>query len=57
MSYYGHICRHKTMAKTIIQDKVEGTRARGRTKKEYFGCQRYQNEDERGCRIIAKQAN
>ena len=41
MSYYGHICRHKTMTKTIIQGKVERTRAIGRTKKEYFGCQRY----------------
>ena len=31
---YGHICRHNSMAKTIMQGKVEGSRIRGRPKKD-----------------------
>ncbi len=36
MSYYGHTCRHNSMAKTILQGKVEGSRIRGRPKKDWM---------------------
>ena len=26
LTYVGHICRHETLAKTILQGKIEGTR-------------------------------
>ena len=39
MSYYGHISRHYSMAKTIMQGKVEGSRIsskKGRSKKDWM---------------------
>ena len=36
MSYYGHICRHNSLANTIMQGKVEGARSRGRPKKDWM---------------------
>ena len=35
ISYYGHIGRYNSMAKTIMQGKVEGSRIRGRPKKDW----------------------
>ena len=34
ISYYGHICRHNSMEKMIMQGKVEVSRIRGRPKKD-----------------------
>ena len=36
LSYYGHLCRHDSFSKTIVQDRVEGTRVRGRPKKDWM---------------------
>ena len=36
MSYYGHICRHNSLANTIMQGQVEGARSRGRPKKDWM---------------------
>ena len=34
LSYYGHLCRHYCLSKTIMQGRVEGTRVIGRPKKD-----------------------
>ena len=36
LSYYGHLCRHDSLSKTIMQGRVEGTRVRGRPKKDWM---------------------
>ena len=36
LSYYGHLCRHDSLSKTIMQGMVEGTRVRGRPKKDWM---------------------
>ena len=36
LSYYRHLCRHDSLSKTIMQGRVEGTRVRGRPKKDWM---------------------
>ena len=36
LSYYGHLCRHDSLSKTVMQGRVEGTRVRGRPKKDWM---------------------
>ena len=36
LKYYGHICRHDGLAKTILQGKVEGKRKRGRPRNNWM---------------------
>ena len=36
LKYYGHICRHDGLAKTILQGKVEGKRKKGRPRNNWM---------------------
>ena len=37
LTYYGHISRHDSMQKDILEGKIEGTRGRGRPRKSWIG--------------------
>ena len=37
LSYYGHIRRHDTLQRKILEGKVEGKRGRGRKRKSWIG--------------------
>jgi hypothetical protein len=36
LSWYGHVTRHQSLAKTILQGTLEGSRRRGRQRKNWF---------------------
>ena len=36
LAYYGHIRRHNTIQKTILEGKIEGKRGRGRRRKSWI---------------------
>lgn len=37
LTYYGHISRHHSMQKEILEGKIEGKRGRGRPRKSWIG--------------------
>ena len=37
LSYYGHIRRHDTLQRKILEGKIEGKRGRGRRRKSWIG--------------------